>query len=210
MRSTEMSSRKSAEYRRRRFAAEYIKDLNATRAAAAAGYSTKTAYSQGQRLLKDVRCAEEIRTRLEQQIKAGDITAKQVLKQIHNISVASLDRFLIISEDGVPLINFGALRDGDLDAIQEFTQEEYTEGVGDRGRQIKKTKIKLHNKLDALGKLLTYLEKAGMLVGQAQPETITDVEAMTQVRDFLVHARSCGDNLDGVIGWLNEKLAEAT
>ena len=36
------------------FVSEYIKDMNATQAAIRAGYSKKTAYSQGQRLLKNV------------------------------------------------------------------------------------------------------------------------------------------------------------
>lgn len=36
------------------FVSEYIKDMNATQAAIRAGYSQKTAYSQGQRLLKNV------------------------------------------------------------------------------------------------------------------------------------------------------------
>ena len=40
--------------RKRRFVKEYLIDLNATQAAIRAGYSEKTAYSQGQRLLKDV------------------------------------------------------------------------------------------------------------------------------------------------------------
>ncbi|MCE7028463.1 terminase small subunit [Jiella avicenniae] len=40
--------------KRGRFVEEYLHDLNATQAAIRAGYSAKTAYSQGQRLLKDV------------------------------------------------------------------------------------------------------------------------------------------------------------
>ena len=38
--------------RQKAFISEYIKDKNATQAAIRAGYSEKTAYSQGQRLLK--------------------------------------------------------------------------------------------------------------------------------------------------------------
>ena len=38
--------------KQKRFITEYPKDMNATQAAIRAGYSTKTAYSQGQRLLK--------------------------------------------------------------------------------------------------------------------------------------------------------------
>lgn len=42
------------------FVEEYLKDLNATKAAERAGYSAKTAYSQGQRLLKDVEIQSSI------------------------------------------------------------------------------------------------------------------------------------------------------
>lgn len=40
--------------KQQRFYDEYLIDLNATQAAIRAGYSKKTAYSQGQRLLKNV------------------------------------------------------------------------------------------------------------------------------------------------------------
>ena len=43
-----------------RFAAEYLIDLNATQAAIRAGYSAKTAYSQGERLLRHVEVAQAV------------------------------------------------------------------------------------------------------------------------------------------------------
>lgn len=43
-----------------RFVQEYLIDLNATQAATRAGYSAKTAYSIGQRLLKDVEVAKAV------------------------------------------------------------------------------------------------------------------------------------------------------
>lgn len=46
--------------KRGRFVEEYLHDLNATQAAIRAGYSQKTAYSQGQRLLKDVEVSAAI------------------------------------------------------------------------------------------------------------------------------------------------------
>lgn len=42
------------------FVTEYVKDMNATQAAIRAGYSEKTAYSMGQRLLKNVEIKAEI------------------------------------------------------------------------------------------------------------------------------------------------------
>lgn len=46
--------------RQQHFVQEYLKDPNATQAAIRAGYSAKTAYSQGQRLLKHVEVAAAI------------------------------------------------------------------------------------------------------------------------------------------------------
>lgn len=58
--------------RQRVFIAEYTRDFNATRAAKAAGYSDKTAYSIGQRLLKDVEVADAIKARIEELTMPAD------------------------------------------------------------------------------------------------------------------------------------------
>ncbi len=52
--------------RQRRFADEYIISRNATQSAIKAGYSEKTAYSIGQRLLKNVEISEYIKKRTEE------------------------------------------------------------------------------------------------------------------------------------------------
>ena len=46
--------------RQQLFVTEYVKDMNATKAAERAGYSKRTAYSQGQRLLKNVEIKKAI------------------------------------------------------------------------------------------------------------------------------------------------------
>ena len=64
------------------FADEYLVELNATQAAIRAGYSEKTAYSQGQRLLKDVDVKSYIQNRMAE--KEEELIAKQdeVLKYL--------------------------------------------------------------------------------------------------------------------------------
>lgn len=52
--------------RQRRFADEYIISRNATQSAIKVGYSEKTAYSIGQRLLKNVEISEYIKKRTEE------------------------------------------------------------------------------------------------------------------------------------------------
>mgnify|MGYP003368636765 CR=1 FL=1 len=61
--------------RQKRFADEYIVDLNATQAAIRAGYSEKTARSQGQRLLTNVDVQSYIEERMHSHQK--DTIAKQ-------------------------------------------------------------------------------------------------------------------------------------
>lgn len=61
--------------KQRAFIDEYIIDMNATQAAIRAGYSEKTAYSQGQRLLKNVEIFSAIQDRMNE--KSNDRIAKQ-------------------------------------------------------------------------------------------------------------------------------------
>ena len=64
------------------FVAEYLIDLNATQAAIRAGYSEATAYSQGQRLLKNVEVADAIQKRMDKRSKRTEVTADYVLETI--------------------------------------------------------------------------------------------------------------------------------
>lgn len=65
--------------KQRKFADEYLIDCNATQAAIRAGYNKKTAYSQGQRMLKNV----EIKAYLDEQ-----------LEQLHNKKIADAQEVL--------------------------------------------------------------------------------------------------------------------
>lgn len=71
--------------RQKRFYNEYLIDCNATQAAIRAGYSKRTAYSQGQRLLKHVEGEEYLKKRMEE--KEDELIAKQdeVLKYLTSV-----------------------------------------------------------------------------------------------------------------------------
>lgn len=74
-------------YRRRKFISEYLLKGNATEAALKAGYSDKTAYSQGQRLLKNVEIMNEImesQGRIQEEV---DIKLKEVVFEIKMIAL---------------------------------------------------------------------------------------------------------------------------
>ena len=66
--------------RQQRFVDEYLIDLNATQAAIRAGYSAKTAYSQGQRLLKNVEVAASLAEHGQKHAAELDLSAGRVLR----------------------------------------------------------------------------------------------------------------------------------
>jgi phage terminase small subunit len=65
-----------------RFVAEYLVDGNATRAAKAAGYSEKTAYSIGQRLLKNVEVASALAAAQSERTERTKIDMEYVLSRL--------------------------------------------------------------------------------------------------------------------------------
>lgn len=71
------------------FIREYLIDLNATQAAVRAGYSEKTAYSQGQRLLKDVEIADAIQEAQNARGERVQITADRVISEL--VAMATYD-----------------------------------------------------------------------------------------------------------------------
>jgi hypothetical protein len=80
--------------KQRAFVLEYLKDRNATQAAIRAGYSEDTAYSQGQRLLKNVEVAEflaqqeaELKRDLRERfVEEAEMAFETVLKIAQGIS----------------------------------------------------------------------------------------------------------------------------
>lgn len=68
------------------FCDEYIIDFNATQAAIRAGYSEKTSYSHGQRLLNDVEIQKEISKKQIERSKRTEITQDRVLLEIARLA----------------------------------------------------------------------------------------------------------------------------
>lgn len=82
----------------RLFIAEYPKDHNATQAAIRAGYSAKSAYAQGPRLLENVEIQRAIEADISQRLKRIGINKDRVLTEISRLSFADLRK--IHNEDG--------------------------------------------------------------------------------------------------------------
>lgn len=80
--------------RRSKFIESYILSGNATSSAINAGYSKKTAYSQGQRLLKNVEIRNKLMQRKMNIIDQTNLTVDSILKKI-------LDLYELTENDNV-------------------------------------------------------------------------------------------------------------
>lgn len=132
-----------------RFVEEYLVSLNASQAALRSGYSAKTAYSQGQRLLKNAEVQARIEEAQREAAKRLEITKERVLREYARIAFSDLRNVLTWGPDGI------ALRDsGEVDADIAATVAEITQTITKDGGTIR---VKLHSKTAALDKLAEHL-----------------------------------------------------
>lgn len=135
--------------RQKRFVAEYLIDLNATQAATRAGYAEKTAYSQGQRLLKHVEVAAAIEKSKAKRADRTEITADRVLEELARIAFANSGDFFDWGPSGI------TVRDkAELTRAQQAVVAEVSQTKTDSGGTIR---VKLHDKIGALDKLFRHL-----------------------------------------------------
>lgn len=81
------------------FCKEYLIDLNATQAAIRAGYSGRTAYSQGQRLLKNVEVLAHVKELKAKRADELELDAYWVLKRLKDISDRSMQAEPVMTFD---------------------------------------------------------------------------------------------------------------
>lgn len=141
--------------RQRRFVAEYLTDFNATQAAIRAGYSARTAASQGERLLRNVEIAEAVAQAAQQTATKLELTRERVLQETARI--AFFDPRKLFRDDGSPkslheLDDDTAAAISGLDVLEEFeTRDGERTPVG----LVKKYRIADKNSaLDRAAKLL--------------------------------------------------------
>lgn len=86
--------------KQKRFCEEYLVDLNATQSAIRAGYKEKTAYAQGQRLLKKVEAQEYLRQLMNKRSERTEITADRVLQELAAIAFTDRTEIAKVSDKG--------------------------------------------------------------------------------------------------------------
>jgi phage terminase small subunit len=135
------------------FCIEFIKDFNATRSAIEVGYSEKSASTLAGRLLKKVHIQSYISFLIKKRQEEVNFDANEVLRRLAILARGNLSKFVKPSpdRDGFNiLIDKDALTEDDMYCLSEITTEEYVEGKDEDAKTIKKTKLKLCDRLKAL------------------------------------------------------------
>lgn len=147
--------------KRQRFVEEYLLDLNATRAAIRAGYSPRTAESQGSRLLSDAKIRDAVRNAKQRRQERTRVTADRTLREIARLAFADPRR--LVNKDG----SVKGLHELDEDlaaAVSSIEVDEYG-----------KVKYKLWPKNQALDMLMKHLGLYEKDSRQSPPAVIQEI-----------------------------------
>ncbi len=137
-------------HKRESFCQEFLVDLNGAAAARRAGYAPKNSDVQAAQLLRDPEVQVRLKELMDDRSQKTGVTAARVVEELAKIGFASMRHFMSIDEDGQPRIDLGHTPEDHLDALAEVQTETVLEGGSDDPQHVRKTRIKLHDKLSAL------------------------------------------------------------
>ena len=135
--------------RQTRFVGEYLVDLNASEAALRAGYSPRTAASQGGRLLQNVEIAAAIAAAQAKRAERTEVTQDRVVREFAKLAFVEMGAFVEWGKDGVTLKESAELTPELRAAISEVS-----ETITEHGGTVR---FKLHDKKGALDSLARHL-----------------------------------------------------
>ena len=162
--------------KQQRFVVEYRIDQNATQAAIRAGYSKKTASSQGERLLRHVEIAAAVGKQEATHLAKLEITAERVLQEIARL--AFYDPRAFYHDDG-SVKPMSALSADEAACLAQFDVILANIDAGD-GKRDRMHRIKLADKLRALELLA---KRFGLVKEQVEVTGLHElVERLTRAR----------------------------
>jgi phage terminase small subunit len=163
--------------RQRKFVVEYLKDNNATQAAARAGYSARSAKAQGTALLSHPTVKAEIAEKLRLQEQRLEIKADDILRELMRIGLADVGE--AFDEEGA-LKSIREIPEHLRRAISAVDVEEIWEGRGEERRLVGYArKIRFWSKTASLDKLGRHLR----LFGELTPPNADD--SARQLRELM-------------------------
>lgn len=137
------------------FCREYCIDFNRTQAAIRAGYSEKTAYSIGHELLKKPEIRNKINEYKQEIVRKYELSEAAVLQELQQIAHADMGEFVKYHKATIDEETGEVLEDATFEIND--TRIVNTRAIEEISTSEKGTKVKLHNKVQALTKIGEYL-----------------------------------------------------
>lgn len=151
-----MTEAKTLNARQEAFCQSYARCANATKAAKEAGYSDRTSYAQGHRLLKDAEIEARIAAIRAERWKALHMSDDELLAEAAKIGRFNLGRMIHITDQGEPYIDLSKATEDDMAALAEVSIEDFVDGRGDDARDVRRVKVKAPSKLAAISLLMKH------------------------------------------------------
>lgn len=182
-----------------RFVEQYLIDLNATQAAIRAGYSKKTARSQGQRLLTKADIASALQKAMAARSERTGITADRVLMELELLAFSDISHY-VVDATGTLKLTEDAPKHA-LRAISGFKRKVRTIPMG-KAADITETEVEIklwdkvnplkfagrHVGIAAFNERMEFTGKNGKALFPT-PSTMTDEELMAELA---VYAKKAG------------------
>ena len=160
--------------KKEKFVEEYLLDANATQAAVRAGYSKRTAYSQGQRLLKDVEVENRIAQARQARAERVGMTTDEVLKEIGIVAFSDVRRYVIDNQGHVQLA--AGVPEGAMRAVSSIKKKIIPLATGGYAYE---TELRLWNKPAAL-------KMAGEHLGMFAPDKKKASDQQQQANNYFL------------------------
>lgn len=160
--------------RQERFAQEIAKGTGTGEAYEAAGFRPNPGNARRLRgdeaVAKRIEALLERRSHIEEQatkvaIEKLAITKERVLQELAKIGFANMQDYMSAGPDGDPFLDFSALSRDQAAALAEVTVEDFRDGRGKEGRDVRRIKFKLHDKK---GALVDIGRELGMFVNRSE------------------------------------------
>ncbi len=156
---------KKLDPREKRFVSEYLLDLNAERAAVAAGYSKSVAHTKAYQWVSNSKTKPHVFNAIQKAVKKRadkyEITADRVLGEIAKLAYSNIKDFLHI-ENGDVYVDLSKMTPEQSAALSEIVVDRHIyrgrRGRNGNGDEIRRTKVKLADKISALALLGKHLK----------------------------------------------------
>jgi len=118
----------------------------------------KMASKKGMEFIQRPLVQAAIAERTQEDIDRYYVTNKRIVDELSKIAFGSIGNYFRIGDNGEPVIDLSNCTKAEISALSEMTVEDYVEGRGKNARDVRRIKIKMHDKLASIDKLMKHLQ----------------------------------------------------